>query len=190
MVVCGTKKSGKTSILEQVIYGHIGPFPATIEDVYVANIDTDRGTKEAVRLYDTAGIDSKSSTLTEDLPKHLYPVADGYIIVYSIDDEHSFQVADVIRKDIEKHREKKDVCVIVLGNKTDLVAKRRVETVQALNWAAREKVRLFEVSALDRESLYEPFVHLSSKLNPPPNKSTFSQLTMGRSKQTSKASNE
>ena len=46
------------------------------------------------------------------------------------------------------------------------------------------RIRLFEVSALDRTSLYEPFVYLSSKLNPPPNKSTFSQLTMGRRQQT------
>lgn len=46
------------------------------------------------------------------------------------------------------------------------------------------RIRLFEVSALDRNSLYEPFVYLSSKLNPPQNKSTFSQLTMGRRQQT------
>ena len=34
-----------------------------------------------------------------------------------------------------------------------------------------------EVSALDRSSLYEPFMYLASKLNPPPNKSALSQLT-------------
>ena len=65
----------------------------------------------------------------------------------------------------------------------DLTAERKIETVQALNWAAREKVKFFEVSAFDRESLYEPFVYLVSKLNPPPNKNTFTQLTMGRAKQ-------
>ncbi len=40
--------------------------------------------------------------------------------------------------------------------------------VQALNWAASEKVRLIEVSALDRQTLYEPLVYLASRLNPPP----------------------
>ena len=65
----------------------------------------------------------------------------------------------------------------------DLTSERKIETVQALNWAAREKVKFFEVSAFDRESLYEPFVYLVSKLNPPPNKNTFTQLTMGRAKQ-------
>ena len=39
------------------------------------------------------------------------------------------------------------------------------------------KVRLAEVSALDRVSLYEPFMYLASKLNPPPNKSALAQIT-------------
>jgi hypothetical protein len=39
---------------------------------------------------------------------------------------------------------------------------------QALNWAAGEKVRLLEVSALDRQTLYEPLVYLATRLNPPP----------------------
>ena len=40
--------------------------------------------------------------------------------------------------------------IVVLGNKSDIEAsKRQVETVQALNWAAREKVKYSEVSASD-----------------------------------------
>jgi NF-kappa-B inhibitor-interacting Ras-like protein len=161
------------------------PFPSTLEDIYAVNVDTDRGIKETLRIYDTEGLDPKSTTLKVDLAKHLVPFADGYILVYSIEDEASFQVVDVIRKEVEKHREaKRDLVIVVLGNKTDVSAQRRqVETVQALNWAAREKVKVFEVSAHDRKSLYEPFVYLSSKLNPPHTKSSFSQLTMGRTKQ-------
>ncbi|XP_040572984.1 NF-kappa-B inhibitor-interacting Ras-like protein 2 [Lepeophtheirus salmonis] len=177
VIVCGAKKSGKTSILEQAIYGNVGPFPSTIEDIYVANVECDRGSKETIRFYDTEGLDGYS---VKDIPRHLLSLVDGFLIVYSIDDEHSFQIADAIKKDIEKNKEKKEVTIVVIGNKSDLSARRQVDNVQALNWAAREKTRLFEVSSLDRESLKEPFRFLSSKLNPPPNKSTFSQLTMGR----------
>ena len=160
------------------------PFPSTIEDIYVSNVDNDRGTTETIRIYDTAGIEPKSPTLKEDLPKHLFPFADGYLLVFGLDDEASFQVVDVIRKEVENQKEpKKDLVIVVLGNKKDLTAERKVETVQALNWAAREKVKFFEVSSFDRTSLYEPFVHLVSKLNPPQNKNTFQQLTMGRAKQ-------
>ena len=74
------------------------------------------------------------------------------------------------------------VALVVIGNKLDQASnnRRRVDTVQALNWASREKTKLYEVSSLDRQSLYEPLIYLSSRLNPPPNKSTFSQLTIGR----------
>ena len=161
------------------------PFPTTIEDIYVANVENDRGGLEKLRIYDTTGIDSKSATLKEDLPKHLFPFADGYLLVFGLDDEASFQVVDVIRKEVENYKEpKKDIVIVVLGNKKELVGEeRQVEAVQALNWAAREKVKFFEVSSLDRASLFEPLVYLSSKLNPPHNKSSFSQLTMGRAKQ-------
>ena len=60
VVICGARGCGKTSILEKVIYDNNGPFSSTVEDVYVANIETDRGTKEQLRFYDTAGIDENN----------------------------------------------------------------------------------------------------------------------------------
>jgi len=67
--------------------------------------------------------------------------------------------------------------VLVLGTKVDLAESRKVDLAQAQTWAVNEKVRLAEVSALDRHSLYEPFMYLASKLNPPPNKSALAQIT-------------
>lgn len=60
VVICGMKGVGKTAILEQLIYGNVNlksSFYPTIEDIYVANIETDRGTKERVCFYDTAGLE-------------------------------------------------------------------------------------------------------------------------------------
>ncbi len=102
-------------VCSEVIRGFIllillKPFHPTLEDVYDANVNTDRGTVENLRFYDTEGIESKnSSNLSEKLPKHLFSVADGVVIVYSIDDESSFQIAEVLRKEAEKHKEKKEV---------------------------------------------------------------------------------
>ena len=72
--------------------------------------------------------------------------------------------------------------VIVLGNRMKPVNMGSLENTasKAVHWAAREKVRHYDVNAMDRTTLYEPFVHLASKLNPPPNKSTFAQLSMVR----------
>ena len=82
-----------------------------------------------------------SPSIKEDLPKHLFALADAYIIVYSIDDAGSFQVAEAIRKEIEKQtKEKKETVLVLLGNKCDLLAKRQVDSTQALNWALRERL--------------------------------------------------
>ena len=82
------------------------------------------------------------------------------------------------------------VAIVVIGNKTDLSSRRQVDSTQALNWASREKLKLFEVSSLNRESLCEPFTYLSSRLNPPPNKTTFPQINIGRHKQAKPSSSE
>jgi len=150
------------------------PFSSTVEDVYVANIETDRGTKEKIRFYDTAGVETVDK---ETVPKHLVTAADGFIIVYSVEDRASYQLAESIRKEIKSNSDKKDLVVLVLGTKVDLAESRKVDSVQALNWASSEKVRLAEVSSLDRHSLYEPFMYLASRLNPPPNKSALAQIT-------------
>ena len=144
-----------------------------MEDVYVANIETDRGTKEKIRFYDTAGL----STDYKDpaIPRHLLAAADGIIIVYSVEDWKSYEIAEAIRKEV-KNSDKKDAVVLVLGTKVDLTG-RQVEAVDALQWANNEKLRLSEVSSLDRHSLYEPFMYLASKLNPPPNKSALATIT-------------
>lgn len=47
-------------------------------------------------------------------------------------------------------------------------------------WCNKEKIKHFTATAMQRMSLYEAFVYLASKLNPPPSKSTFPQLSMGR----------
>lgn len=79
----------------------------TQEDVYVASVETDRGVKEQLRLYDTKGLHDG-----QDLPKHYYSVADGFVLVYSIDSLESFKKVDVLKKEIDKSRDKKEVWLL------------------------------------------------------------------------------
>lgn len=128
-----------------------------------------------IRFYDMGGITSKN----KEVPRHYFSVADAYILVYSINSHESFLIMDSLKKEIDRNKEKKDAVMIVLGNKLDLVEERQVDYSQASLWAAKERVRLFEISVFDQQTLAEPFVYLSSRLNPPPQKSTFPQLSMG-----------
>ncbi|KAK0178692.1 hypothetical protein PV327_007560 [Microctonus hyperodae] len=86
VIVCGMKGVGKTALLEQLIYGNVTSkteIHPTIEDIYVANIETDRGTKEKVRFYDTAGLEAlQTNTNNQQLARHYLGFADGYVLVY------------------------------------------------------------------------------------------------------------
>ncbi|XP_023665607.1 NF-kappa-B inhibitor-interacting Ras-like protein 1 [Paramormyrops kingsleyae] len=171
VVVCGLASVGKTAILEQLLYGNhaVGSESRkTLEDVYVASVETDRGVKEQLRLYDTRGLHDGL-----ELPKHYYSVADGFVLVYSVDSLESFKKVDVLKKEIDKSRDKREVMVIVLGNKTDLQEWRQVDAEVAQQWARGEKVRLWEVSVTERDSLIEPFTVLTSRLTQPQSKSSF-----------------
>ncbi|KAB7507120.1 NF-kappa-B inhibitor-interacting Ras-like protein 2 [Armadillidium nasatum] len=129
-----------------------------------------------MRFYDTAGMDVRNRTI----PAHYHTVADAYILVYSLTDRLSFQLLVDIKKDIEKNKEKKDVPCIVIGNKLDLVKDRVVDAEMSESWVAAERLKYWETSIFDRQSLIEPLVFLSSKLAPQPNKTTFPQLSISR----------
>ncbi|XP_061443756.1 NF-kappa-B inhibitor-interacting Ras-like protein 1 isoform X1 [Rhineura floridana] len=171
VVVCGMASVGKTAILEQVLYGNHtagAECSATIEDVYVALAETDRGVKEQLRLYDTMGVQAG-----EEVPKHYFSVADGFVLVYAVNSLESFKRTNWLKKEIDKFRDKKEGSIVVLGNKTDLVEERQVETAVAQHWAKLKKVKLWEVTVTDGKTLVEPFTVLASKLSQAQNKSAF-----------------
>ena len=187
VVVCGMKGVGKTALLEQLIYGNLvakTEIHPTIEDIYVANIETDRGTKEKVRFYDTAGLEPMHNNANnQQLPRHYFGFADGYILVYDTAKPESLDVLFPLKKDIDRNKDKKEITVIVVGNRTK--AEEDAQSLEntankAANWCTREKVKHYEVNVMERASLFDAFVHLSSRLNPPATKSTFPQLSMGR----------
>ncbi|NIG60757.1 NF-kappa-B inhibitor-interacting Ras-like protein 2 isoform X1 [Pontoporia blainvillei] len=171
VVVCGQASVGKTSILEQLLYGnHVvgSEMIETQEDIYVGSIETDRGVREQVRFYDTRGLRDGA-----ELPRHCFSCTDGYVLVYSTDSRESFQRVELLKKEIDKSKDKKEVTIVVLGNKCDLQEQRRVDPDVAQHWAKSEKVKLWEVSVADRRSLLEPFVYLASRMTQPQSKSAF-----------------
>ncbi|OWK15227.1 NKIRAS2 [Cervus elaphus hippelaphus] len=126
------------------------------------------GVREQVRFYDTRGLRDGA-----ELPRHCFSCTDGYVLVYSTDSRESFQRVELLKKEIDKSKDKKEVTIVVLGNKCDLQEQRRVDPDVAQHWAKSEKVKLWEVSVADRRSLLEPFVYLASKMTQPQSKSAF-----------------
>ncbi|KAK2192185.1 hypothetical protein NP493_37g08049 [Ridgeia piscesae] len=166
VVVCGQAGSGKTALLHQLLYNNHIPGStmfSTLEDIYVAQVDTDRGQKEKVHFYDTAGLDPTKPQLA----KQYLSFADGFILVYDVTDRVSFDCMDKLKKEIDRSKEKKEAIVISIGNKCDLREVKQVDFTLANKWAQKEKVRLWEVSVSNRHSLIEPVVWLTSKITQP-----------------------
>jgi NF-kappa-B inhibitor-interacting Ras-like protein len=91
----------------------------TIEDIYVANIESDKGTREKVRFYDTAGIEylqitTANGTTNQQLPRHYLAIGDGYILVYNTERSDSLDVLVSLKKDIDKNKDKKEVMLLII----------------------------------------------------------------------------
>ena len=91
----------------------VTPLPASLagsemietqEDIYVGSIETDRGVREQVRFYDTRGLRDGL-----ELPKHCFSCTDGYVLVYSTDSKESFKRVELLKKEIDKSKDKKEV---------------------------------------------------------------------------------
>ncbi len=94
-----------TAHVPVLVYPLLGSEPMeTLEDIYIGSIETDRGTREQVRFYDTRGLRDGM-----EFPRHYYTFADGFVLVYSIDSKESFKRMEALKKDIDRHRDKKEV---------------------------------------------------------------------------------
>lgn len=60
---------------------------------------------------------------------------------------------------------------------------------RANNWCARERIKHHTVNAMERASIYEPFISLAVRLHPPQNKSSLSQLHKQLTQKTMKTDN-
>ena len=91
-----------------------------------------------VQLIDTAGQERFRA-----INKSYYKKADCCLLVYDITDIKSFEdCKDYYNKHIND-KCKEDIPVILLGNKTDLSSKRKVDSEDAANFAIKNKYVLF-----------------------------------------------
>ncbi|CAI2732336.1 unnamed protein product [Schistosoma spindalis] len=172
LVVCGPTGSGKTSLIEHCIYGNYferqpEDFISTYEDTYNAVVETDRGFKEKVRIYDLGGMTK--------LEKHFVNCADAFILVYDISDSKSFSSVQGLKQDIDKYREKRDLCIVLSCHKVDKPKDATLDSTEVSRWSQSEKVaNIFETTVYDRQSLMNLFTWTVSRITQSQSKSGFS----------------
>ena len=119
IVVLGCARVGKTAVTRQMTEDKFVPdYYPTVDQTHYKTIKV-RGEEYLLTLLDTAGQDDTS------LFQPRYTIAtDGYVIVYSIDDVYSFDIAQMLYERI--HEYVVDGVVVLVGNKSDLEKNRQV----------------------------------------------------------------
>ena len=116
IVVLGYAKVGKTAVTQQLTEEKFVPdYYPTVDQTHYKTMKF-RGEEYLLDILDTAGADDTS------LFQPRYTIAtDGYVIVYSIDDAYSFDIAKVLYERI--HEYVVEGVVVLVGNKVDLDAR-------------------------------------------------------------------
>ncbi|CAJ0958753.1 unnamed protein product, partial [Mesorhabditis belari] len=136
---------GKSSITERFVSGNFSnDYETTIEDLQTKSYKYD-GKDFLLRIMDTAGHQQYSL-----FPRSCAFDVDGYILVYSIDDRHSFEIVQIIYDKIRDHMGDVKFPVVLVGNKIDLQSESRAVTKEEGLQLARSWEAVFlEVSAKD-----------------------------------------
>ncbi|GFT77770.1 ras-related protein R-Ras [Nephila pilipes] len=165
VVVLGPSGGGKTALVLRCLQRHFeADYEPTIEDVYSHAIQMPDGEEHEVLITDTAG-----SRRYPDLREESIRSADGFFIVFALNDIQSFLEAIEIWDEIKTLKGEKFPIVIV-GNKTDLVNERQVfppMVKEVINPCGGTSVYL-ETSAKLEKNIQQLFAVLIQLLHPTP----------------------
>ena len=104
------------------------------------------------RIVDTGGQERFRA-----LGHQYYRKANGCLLVYDITNRSSFdEIRDYFCEQIEE-KCKKDIKIILLGNKTDLEEKRKVSSEEGTNLAVEKGYTFMETSCLENRNVADSF---------------------------------
>ena len=111
-----------------------------------------------IEIWDTAGQERYKS-----IASAYYKGARGAIVVYDITSEDSFKNIDLWIEEV-KSKAANNLQIMLIGNKSDLFADRKISKEKGIDKARSLNVFLFEASALDKTNVNEAFNRLIREL--------------------------
>ena len=130
----------------------------TIEDSYSIPAKIDDIPCQ-LEILDTAGQDDYQTMLDTWINS-----ADGFILVYSIDNKESFESTKSRYDRILKLKVDQKISIVIVGNKCDLDQKRQVSREEAEKFCKNHKISYLETSALRTINVKEAFLYVSRGL--------------------------
>ncbi|XP_052858136.1 uncharacterized protein LOC128265927 isoform X2 [Drosophila gunungcola] len=117
IVVMGSAKVGKTSIITQFLYNTFSTkYKRTIEEMHQGNFSI-AGVSLTLDILDTAGSYEFPAMRALSISS-----ADAFILVYDVTDATTFEEVRTIRDQIHETKATTAVPIVVVGNKIDLLA--------------------------------------------------------------------
>ena len=114
MVVMGAAGVGKTCIINRFLHENfISEYKATVEELHRGEYEID-GVSLTLDILDTSGAFPFPA-----MRKLSIRTGDAFVLVYSIDDEASFEEVRNIREQIIEEKGSESVPIVVVGNKID-----------------------------------------------------------------------
>jgi Ras-related protein Rab-1A len=123
-------------------------------DFKIRKLDCD-GTTIKLQIWDTAGQD-RFRTIT----RSYYRGSNGIILVYDITNRESFNQLQYWIKEIDTHASP-HVCRLLVGNKSDLNAKRAIMTEEGTAFARQFGIPFIETSALNTSNIDTMFLTMA-----------------------------
>ncbi|KHN80303.1 GTP-binding protein [Toxocara canis] len=155
LVVLGSTKVGKTSLIRQYLYGEFSDkYKETIEDLHSRDFKI-QGVPLCLDILDT-------NFNFPDMRKLAIASADSFLLVFAVDDIQSFKAMSELWSEIcERRADIRQMPTVVVGNKSDLLSKKIYEAT-ATAWTSRlnAKVRYVEASAKTAENVVSIFRNL------------------------------
>ncbi|XP_014662887.1 PREDICTED: GTP-binding protein Rheb homolog isoform X1 [Priapulus caudatus] len=152
IALMGFRSVGKSSLTIQFVDGQfVDSYDPTIENTFSKDVKS-KGQLYECKVVDTAGQDEYSI-----IPQSYVMDIHGYILVYAITSNKSFEVVKVIHDKLLDMTGKVNLPVVLVGNKTDLHLERRVSTDDGKKLADSWKAMFLETSAKENESVTDMF---------------------------------
>ena len=159
IAVLGQSMVGKSALTYRFINNKIPTeHDTTIEDAYSIPCKID-DLQCQLEILDTAGQDDYQTMLDTWIN-----AADGFILVYSIDNKESFESTKTRYERILKLKNEQKASIIIAGNKCDLEENRKVSKEEAENFCLTNKISFMETSALKTINVKEVFLSVARGL--------------------------
>ena len=160
IAVIGSSNVGKSAIVQQFInrtYTEI--YEPTIEDKHIKYMEI----KE--KLYGVEIIDLSGQDEYEYLRELYMCKANGFLIVYSLNDSNSILLAQNFYHQIMRAKDKSEIEIVLVGNKIDLINDITKVTYDISSFANKYDIASFYVSAKMNINIDIIFTHLISLIS-------------------------